>query len=229
MKIAKELTSYVLIGFGLSLLFYLTFVSWQWSFAPQTQASGEGLYLSVLVNSQNKPLRGLFSLRQSRIENNKSPVLGASDKKSGLTPKHFNLSIPSLKIKEAKVVSNVNSDMEEVYFPVLREAIAHYEGTALPEEEGNTFLYGHSVLPAFYNPGDYLTIFSLLPQMRIGDEFSLNYAGKEFSYAVFAKKVVEPNNLHSLEPYPFKTATLMTCFPPGLTTKRLLVVGRLLD
>lgn len=213
MKTARELTAYILVGFGLSVLFYLTFVFWQWSFAPETQASGEGLYLSVLVNSQNK----------------RSFILGASDKKRGLTPRHFNLSIPSLKIKEAKVVSHVNSDMEEVYFPVLREAVAHYEGTALPGEEGNTFLYGHSVLPAFYNPGDYLTIFSLLPQMKIGDEFSLNYAGKEFSYAVFAKKVVEPNNLHSLEPYPFKTATLMTCVPPGLTTKRLLVVGRLLD
>lgn len=220
MKNARRLTSFILIGFGLSVLFYLTFAFWQWSFTPETQASGEGLYLSVLVNSQNQARRG---------QNQKSAVLGVGDRKRGLTPRHFSLSVPSLKIKEAKVVSNVNSDVEDVYFPVLREAIAHYEGTALPGEEGNTFLYGHSVLPAFYNPSDYLTLFSLLPQMKIGDEFSLKYAEKEYRYGVFAKRIVEPNDLHSLEAYPFKTTTLMTCVPPGLTTKRLLVVGRLLD
>ena len=63
-------------------------------------------------------------------------------------PQYFYISIPKLKISEAKVETNsptLNPD----------KSLGHYAGTALPGETGTTFIYGHSVLPVFYNPRNY--------------------------------------------------------------------------
>lgn len=132
----------------------------------------------------------------------------------------FLISIPSLDILQANVkVNSTNFD----------KAIGHFPGTALPGEVGNSFLTGHSVLPQFFSERNYKSIFSNLPRLRFGDEFVIEFDGRKQTYAIEKTRVVEPNNISVLNPPDQfgRYVTLMTCVPPGLNTKRLVVTGRL--
>jgi len=104
--------------------------------------------------------------------------------------------------------------------PSPDEFLGHYKGSALPGEPGNAFIYGHSVLPWFFNPKNYKTIFSTLGDLEAGDKFSINYKGKEMIYEVKEKETLFPNEVNPLEIWRPKylnesTVTLMTCWPAG--------------
>ena len=145
------------------------------------------------------------------------PLVSGFDKKAFIS--EFTLSVPKLKIYQAKVkVDSENMD----------QALALFPGTALPGEEGNAFITGHSVLPQFFNPQDYKKIFSTLPQLEEGDEVLVNIAGVEYRFLVESKKVVNPDDVSALQPpAPGKYLTLMTCVPPGTSLKRLVVICKL--
>lgn len=139
---------------------------------------------------------------------------------------NFYLNIPKLKIENALVHSN-STDLNPEGF------IGHLAGTSMPGQSGVSFLYGHSVLPWFFNPKDYNTIFSTLHEFSSGDSFSINIGGEELIYEVEYKIQLLPQ-----EVLPFMRSDyfgntknswviLMTCTPPGLDTKRLLVIGKL--
>ena len=136
-------------------------------------------------------------------------------------PKYYYLSIPKLNIKEARV---------ETFPPTLSpdDALGHYIGSVLPGKVGNTFIYGHSVLPFFYNSKNYKTIFSTLNTLEIGDLIYIKYNNKEYKYIVESKISVSPERVNPLGYYKpaylnESTVTLMTCDPPGTKLKRLLV------
>jgi len=142
-------------------------------------------------------------------------------------PEYFYITIPKLKISSALVKSEFDG-------PSPDDFLGHYKGSALPGEAGNTFIYGHSVLPWFFNPKNYKTIFSTLGDLEEGDRFSINYNGKELVYEVKEKNVLPPNEVNPLEIWRPKylnesTVTLMTCWPAGTKTKRLLVKAILLE
>ena len=97
----------------------------------------------------------------------------------------------------------------------------------------DSFIFGHSALPAFYDPTDPKKVFSKLNDLDPGDKFFVNYNGKELVYKVNFKKIMEPSELDPLNPpNPFAigkpTLTLMTCYPPGTTNKRLVVSAELM-
>lgn len=154
----------------------------------------------------------------------KKEVLGdSSEQEDG----YFYLTVPKLGIKKAAVEINAPSLNPE-------ESLGHYKGSALPGNVGNAFVYGHSVLPWFFNPKNYKTIFSTLDRLVAGDVFYVEYEGEEFKYEVddiivAVPEAVEP--LADMKPrfLNASTVTLMTCVPPGTKLKRLLVVGDLVD
>jgi len=65
----------------------------------------------------------------------------------GPIPQKFYLTVPKLGIERAVVDTN-SADLDP------DDSLGHYQGTALPGELGNSFIYGHSVLPAFFRPTD---------------------------------------------------------------------------
>ena len=110
----------------------------------------------------------------------------------------------------------------------LKESLIHYGGTVLPGEYGNVVIFGHSVLPQFFNPKNYLTIFSTLPTLENGDEVFVNFDGIEYKYKVYEMVEVEPTDVTILEQqYDNFYITLVTCVPPGTYWKRLAVKARL--
>ena len=138
-------------------------------------------------------------------------------------PDTFYLSIPKLKIDRAVVDTNSESLSPD-------DVVGHYIGSALPDAPGNMFLYGHSVLPVFYNPKNYKTIFSTLNKLGAGDTIIIEYNNKKYTYEVDSIEILKTLEVKPLAQVGPKylnksTITIMTCWPPGTKSKRLQVVG----
>lgn len=134
---------------------------------------------------------------------------------------HYNLSVPKLKIEEATV---------RIGGEDLMKSLIQYPGTALPGQYGNTVIFGHSVLPQFFNPKNYKTIFSTLPKMEEDDEILVNFDGIQYRYVV--RKIVEakPEDVAVLEQrYDSQWLSLITCVPPGTYLRRLIVWAQLVS
>jgi sortase A len=141
-----------------------------------------------------------------------------------LEPSHdvivYALSIPKLGIKDA-VVRNDHSD--------LKQSLIHYPGTAMVGDLGNAVIFGHSVLPQFFNPKNYLTIFSTLHTLHKGDEIIATEDGATYTYKITDMYSVSPDDLSPLaQTYNGRYLTLITCTPPGTYLKRLIVRAELL-
>lgn len=140
-------------------------------------------------------------------------------------PKTFSISIPKLNIEEALVIVDDKSLTPD-------DALGHYVGTALPGEAGNSFIYGHSTLPFFYNPKDYKTIFTKIPELKNGDRIYIKMQNKKLTYTVklgreLLPKEIDPYITYYPEGFNKSTVTLMTCTPPGAKTYRYIVVAEL--
>ncbi len=131
----------------------------------------------------------------------------------------YTIAIPSLRIEDARVKIGGND---------LAISLVHYAGSALPGEFGNAVIFGHSVLPQFFNPNNYLTIFSTLPTIEKGEEIMVFFDGIEYRYQVYEMAEVEALDVSILEQrYDQPYLTLVTCVPPGTYWKRLAVRAKL--
>ena len=130
---------------------------------------------------------------------------------------YYTLSIPKFKIENAKV---------SVGGEDLSENLIQYPGTALPGRMGNTVIFGHSILPQFFNPKNYLSIFSRLPELKKNDEIEIYYDGISYLYRVVDLVEVYPDDIEVLEQrWGDSYLSLVTCVPPGDPRKpRRLVV-----
>lgn len=132
----------------------------------------------------------------------------------------YSLSIPTLGILNATVVISGDD---------LSKSLIHYGGTSLPGEYGNAVIFGHSTLPQFFKGiKEYKSIFSTLPTIKIGDDVVITFDGISYTYRVFDKVVVDPNDLSPLEQhFDDSYITIVTCVPPGTYLYRLNVKARL--
>lgn len=132
----------------------------------------------------------------------------------------YTIDIPKLKIANATVAIGGED---------LSEHLIQYPGTALPGKRGNAAIFGHSILPIFYNPKDYISIFSLLPTLKLGDEIFVDYDGISYTYRVEQMFEVKPTDIQVLDQDSSDSfLTLVTCVPPGDPSKpkRLIVRAR---
>jgi sortase A len=135
--------------------------------------------------------------------------------------KYYNISIPKLGIHDA-VVSLGGED--------LSDSLIQYPGTALPGKIGNAVVFGHSVLPTFYDPKLYLTIFSTLPTLKKQDLVTVDYDGISYEYKVTDLFEVSPDDLDVLSQETGESyISLVTCVPPGdpRSPRRLIVRAKL--
>ena len=138
------------------------------------------------------------------------------------------LTMESIGIKDIKISANVESTSESIYNQYLKNGVAHFKGTPLPGDGGNSFIYGHSAVESFFSRHKDLpeTIFSRLNDIDIGQKVVVNRDDKVIEYIVRNKKIVDPEDFTILQPVNNKeTITLMTCWPLGIGTKRLIIVA----
>lgn len=153
--------------------------------------------------------------------------LTGGNKVEMLTPVSAQFSIVIPKIgANAVVLPNVDAGKSEVYLEALKKGVAHALGTVFPGVPGNIYLFAHST-DSFWNVGRYNAVFYLLKELEYGDEIDVFYQGVRHIYRVVNKITVDPNQVHYItEPVPFEQLTLQTCWPPGTTLKRLLILAR---
>jgi len=180
------------------------------------QSSGKELISPLPESSVSKNLEALDYTKASNWF-----VGGAA--KENFTSENiafYTISIPRLKIEDATVAIGGED---------LAKSLIQYPGTALPGRPGNSVIFGHSILPIFYNPKEYLSIFSTLPTLKKGDEIKVNYDGVAYDYRVEDMFEVLPSDVQVLEQDSTDSfLTLITCVPPGdpRKPKRLIVRAR---
>lgn len=141
----------------------------------------------------------------------------------------FGIVVPKINVN-AKIFSEVDATNPDKYLPILKKGVAHLKGSAYPGQEGNVFLFAHST-DVFWNVGQYNAVFFLIGKLEKGDEIDIYYQGKLYKYNVLEKRVVAPKILEEYvrQHTSGKTLTLQTCYPPGTTLKRLIVIAKEID
>lgn len=153
---------------------------------------------------------------------------------SGIRPivpvdREFGIVIPKINVN-ASIYPEVDPADPEKFLPILRKGVAHVKGSTYPNREGNIYLFAHST-DAFYKVAHYNTLFFLIGKLEKGDEVDIFYKDKRYKYEVIDKGVVKPEELGSYLKTitDEKTLTLQTCYPPGTTLKRLIVIAQQID
>lgn len=183
----------------------------------------------IWLLGQNYSNQLLISPKQTKV----AQVLGVSIQNSDNFPaivstlrreskagyKEFLLSVPALKIEKAQVFVDSNE---------LSKGLVHLPGSALPGEKGNIFVSGHSALSKFLSLNKVL--FANLTDLKKGDEITIEAGGAKFKYQVTSLKVVDPSDISVINAPEGqgRYITLMTCVPPGLNFKRLVVLGKMI-
>lgn len=139
----------------------------------------------------------------------------------------FGVIIPKI-FANVAVTENVNPAEQKIYQQVLRTAggVAHAAGSAVPGEPGTVYIFGHST-DANVNVERFNAVFYLLRKLEIGDEIVVYYQGKPFKYDVSEKKIVNPTDISDITNIGNEERlVLQTCWPPGTTWKRLLIIAK---
>jgi sortase A len=136
---------------------------------------------------------------------------------------YYTLTIPKLKIDSATVAIGGEA---------LTENLVQYAGTVNPGKVGNTVIFGHSILPQYFDQNNYLSIFSTLPALKNGDQIFVNYDGITYTYLVTESFEVKPTDLWVLgQDQDDSYISLITCSPPGhpLKPRRLVVKAKIVN
>lgn len=142
--------------------------------------------------------------------------------------KQFQLLIPKIGVN-TKVFANIDAGNEKIYEVALKKGVAHAIGSGLPGEANITnksvYIFGHSTNNA-WNIERYNALFYNLKDLKPGDEIIVWFWGKEYRYKVESVKKTDPLDLTYLQPQTDKEQLILqTCWPPGTTWKRLLVIA----
>lgn len=104
---------------------------------------------------------------------------------------------------------------------VLRVAVGHIQGTALPGQAGNVALAAHRD-----------TFFRHLGELKSGDLIRITVPGRQYLYSVRFTDVVHPEETWVLQPSTGQLLTLVTCYPfyyAGPAPERFVVRARRVD
>ena len=108
---------------------------------------------------------------------------------------------------------------------ILKKGVGVLDGTSLPVGGENT----HSVLSAHTGLANQ-RLFTDIDKLKDGDVFYLHILKKDLAYKVDQIKVVHPDEIDELKISDGKDyVTLLTCYPYGINTERLLVRGERTD
>lgn len=181
-----------------------------------TPLSG-GRISDSLPTTQNDKRSGGFS---SVLTGPKEQILIPSDT-------NFSILIPKIGAS-AKVFANVDSTNEEEFLPLLQLGIAHAKGTVFPGMKGNVYFFAHST-DNFWSAGRYNAVFYFLKDLAVNDEIVVFFENKRYNYRVSDSRIVDPSDVSYLVDAQNKsdeTLILQTCWPPGTTWKRLIVIAK---
>ena len=174
--------------------------------------------ISYFFNKPNKDVRIVLDTE------------GISDKEDILVVADPSFSVVIPKIgANSKIIPNVDSTNSREYQVALSKGVAHAKGTPYPDEDGNSFYFAHSS-DNFYNANRYNSVFYLLNKLEEKDNFYVVYKENIYKYEIIEKSIVNPDAMEYMKGREGeRIVTLMTCWPPGTTINRMVVVGKLVE
>jgi sortase A len=138
--------------------------------------------------------------------------------------KNYSIYIPKI-LAKSKVISNVEVGDPKIYLAALKQGVAEAGGLSHPGFRGTTYLFAHSV-GSRLDFARYNAVFYLLDKLKLGDEIQVVYQNKLYKYQMADREILSPNETKYLVPQDLsEKLILQTCYPPGTTWKRLVVVA----
>jgi LPXTG-site transpeptidase (sortase) family protein len=167
-----------------------------------------------------------YQLYQKTLSSEKN---GVNEPQKTLDPadKDFGIVIPKIRAN-AKVIPEVDPLNPAVYQRALTKGVAQAKGASYPGEGGNIFIFAHSSADIL-EANKYNAIFYLLSKLEKDDEIDMYYKNQKYIYKVTERKTVNADEVKYLEQTDTEQLTLMTCWPPGTTLKRLVVIANLAE
>ncbi len=184
-----------------------------------------GLHRSIAPEIVNSA--GLIQQTGNQTASSSFGALGAFTS-TQITPvsTDFGIVIPKINAN-SKVIPNIDPNNVDQYTRALSEGVAEAQGSTPPGQNGNLYIFSHSV-DAPWEIAQYNAVFYLLRNMEAGDEVDIFYQGRRYEYTVFDKQITDPSNVSLLEArYDKPVLTLQTCDPPGFLNNRLIVRAKL--
>ena len=139
--------------------------------------------------------------------------------------------LPVMRVSSENLITKDWGALEQDIQEKLKDGVIHYPGTSLPDKGGNTVITGHSsYFP--WDPGRFKDVFALLSEVYEGDKVAMYYDQKKYIYQVTERKIIYPGDLDILKQPKDPDAnrlTLITCWPVGTNTKRLVIIGDLVE
>ena len=134
------------------------------------------------------------------------------------------LIIPKIAVR-TKVLANIDPNKEESYNSILSNKAAHALGSSLPGQKGLIYLFGHST-NSIFNLDFFNPVFYSVKNLEKNDQIAILYQGKVYTYQINEKKIVEADDLTDLKAEPNEEKLILqTCWPPGTSWKRLLLIA----
>ena len=125
----------------------------------------------------------------------------------------------SISIPKIKTSANIFEGVENTE---LKYGVGHYPNSSWPDKKGNVTLTSHHNFGHEYGG----PLFSLLHLLEKNDKIFLNYDKKRYTYKVLSRHIVEPNEIEAFRKTQDDRLTLITCYPPLSTAKRLVIVAK---
>ncbi|MCX6808547.1 MAG: sortase [Candidatus Berkelbacteria bacterium] len=158
-----------------------------------------------------------------------APIAAVSDETRGVSTTQYvpdlsenEIYIPSLQITAPITwrVPNVATKVSDG----LSKGVIQVDGTALPGQNGNVYITGHSS-NYVWAKGNYNSIFAVINRLVAGDLVYLNYRNKIFTYKVTDQKVVAASDLSIMAQTDGARLSIVTCWPVGTSFKRMVVLA----
>ncbi len=206
---------------GLSLLLYPTVSNYWNSFHQSSTIRSLDAYTENLSNEEyEKIMEQANEYNKALEESGMRWKLSEEDREKYWSTLNFdgNGAMGYIEIQKINVSLPIYHGTDE---KVLQIGIGHIDASSLPVGGKGTHcvLSGHRGLPS-------AKLFSNLDQLDEGDIFTLTVLDQVLTYEIDQIRVVEPNDIDSLEIDPEEDlCTLVTCTPYGVNTHRMLVRG----
>jgi len=101
----------------------------------------------------------------------------------------------------------------------LKKGAGHHIGSANPGERGNVVISAHNDI--------YGEIFRDLYKLNVGDEIAVHTQTQVYHYVVEQTRIIEPTEVSVMAPTSTPVLTLITCYPYGIDTHRVVVIAGL--
>lgn len=173
-------------------------------------------YVKKTINTQNQQVLGT---------ENTTKAVTAPTSTTSQTPPTFHLKKGSPR-GEAGDLEIKAPIMEGITDGALSKGIGHHPDSVWPNQKGNMVIAGHSFDLDAENP--YGEVFGQLREIEIGDQVSVTYQNKKYTYKIFKKETVSPSDMSLMGKSDNWQLTFYTCDPPKTDWRRLVFQAELI-